>query len=77
MAWITIARRKSRRPETLFAEPDAAAARIEAIRAARIASHRVAAERLESALRAAEEDAAGSALPPPAGGPPAWRRPVV
>ena len=75
MAWITIARHKSWRSETLFAEPDAAAARTEAIRAARIASHRMAAERLEGVLRAAEQDAAGSAVPSPV--PPALRRSVA
>jgi hypothetical protein len=74
MARFTIARDKSGRSETPFAEPDVAAARIEAIRAARIASNRSATERLERALRAAEQDAAGAVFPAPKAASPADRR---
>ena len=77
MAWITIARNKARRTETLLAEPDAAAARVEAIRAARFASNRIAAERLERALRSAEHDVAGSPFPTPVTVSPACRRSVA
>ena len=77
MAWITIARNTDRPMQPSSAEPDAAAARVEAFRAARFASNRIAAERVERALRAAEQDAAGSPFPTPATAPPVCRRPVA
>lgn len=77
MARFTIGRDKGVRSDTLFAEPDAAAARIDAIRAARNASNRSAAERLEFALRDTEQDAAGAVFPAPRAASPAARRSVA